>query len=332
MSLLFFYGLLFISALLLTGLIRRHAVLDIPNERSSHQQPTPRGGGLAFVIIFCFALLTGHYWQLIASNFTFACLIACLLVALLGFIDDKKGLPALFRLTGHFAAAAIALSLIGDLPVNVFFNATSSNKAIVCVFLLFYLVWLLNLFNFMDGIDGLAASEALFSCIAAALLYYFQGNLGIIYLPMSLALAVAGFLWWNFPPAKIFMGDVGSGFLGFLLGLLALQASLINPLYFWSWIILLGVFIVDATLTLIARGFRGAPVWQAHCHHAYQHAARYYKSHRQVTAAVWIINIVWLFPWAFVVSQGIVSPLLAVMSAFLPLILLAIRFKAGKAE
>jgi len=334
MGLFFFYSTLFLAALVLTGLIRHYALatqlLDIPNIRSSHQQPTPRGGGLSFVMIFCTALLIGCYWQFLAPRLTFAILSSGILVAALGFIDDRQGLSAGLRLAGHFAAAAIALYAADHLPVIQILGWTVSNRLFLTGFSLFYLVWLLNLFNFMDGIDGLASSEVVFSCLAAVFIYHLQGDFALIYLPLSLAVAVAGFLWWNFPPAKIFMGDVGSGFLGLISGLFALQASLVNPHYFWIWLILLGVFIVDASLTLIIRALQRFAVWEAHCSHAYQQAAKYYKSHRAVTLRVSAINIFWLFPWALLVSQNIVPPVLATGCAFLPLILIMIKFKAGR--
>lgn len=333
MKLILSGGILFFSSLLLTGLIRHYALatqlLDIPNARSSHKRPTPRGGGLSFVLLFCTALLSGLSMRLVQPHFTFAIVLGGALVAVLGFIDDRRGLSAKLRLLGHFIAALFALSLINHLLVVQLFNWTISHKALLILFL-FFLVWMINLFNFMDGIDGLAASEAVFACGAAILLYSLQNNLSLIYFPLCMALTVAGFLCWNFPPAKIFMGDVGSGFLGFVLGLLALQAAVVNPLYFWCWMILLGVFIVDASYTLIRRAMGGALIWQAHCSHAYQHAAQNYKSHRTVTLGIWFINICWLLPWALLVSEKKMIPFVAIACAYLPLIILVVKFKAGK--
>jgi len=145
-------------------------------------------------------------------------------------------------------------------------------------------------------------------------------------------MAVAGFLLWNFPPAKIFMGDAGSGFLGITLGLFSIQAAHIAPQFFYSWLILLGVFIVDATWTLIRRFLRGEKVYEAHRSHAYQFASRQYLSHKTVTLAVAAINTCWLLPIALWVGLGNLNGLLGLMIAYLPLWLLAVHFKAGLAE
>jgi len=147
-----------------------------------------------------------------------------------------------------------------------------------------------------------------------------------------LAAAVLGFLLWNFPPARIFMGDAGSGFLGIVLGVLSLQAAWTNPLLLWAWLILLGVFIVDATLTLLRRLLRGEKVYEAHRSHAYQYASRRFGRHLPVTMAVAALNLVWLLPLAMLVAVGWLDGLLGVLVAYAPLVVLAWRFDAGRAE
>lgn len=168
----------------------------------------------------------------------------------------------------------------------------------------FYLVWLLNLYNFMDGIDGIASVEAISVCLGGALLFLFVGEFKVAQVTLVLAAAVMGFLFWNFPSARIFMGDAGSGFLGIVLGIQSLQAAWIAPQLLWSWIILLGVFIVDATFTLLRRLIRGEKVYEAHRSHAYQFASRHYGRHLPVTLAVFAINFVWLLPFAVLVALG----------------------------
>ncbi|MGR8953673.1 MAG: glycosyl transferase, partial [Gammaproteobacteria bacterium] len=150
--------------------------------------------------------------------------------------------------------------------------------------------------------------------------------------PALLAAAAAGFLHWNFPPAKIFMGDAGSGFLGIVLGLISVQAAWINPHWFWSWLCLLGVFIVDATWTLLQRFRRGEKLHEAHRSHAYQFAARHYGAHKPVTLFVGAVNLLWLLPWAVSIGLGFIDGVLGVAAAYLPLILLAIKFDAGGLE
>jgi Fuc2NAc and GlcNAc transferase len=198
---------------------------------------------------------------------------------------------------------------------------------------LFYLVWLLNLYNFMDGIDGLASIEAITVCLGGALLYLLGfETYGYWSAPILLTMAVAGFLFWNFPPARIFMGDAGSGFLGIILGLFSIQAAWIAPQFFWSWLILLGVFIVDGTWTLARRFISGEKVYEAHRSHAYQNASRHFGSHKKVSLVIGVINVFWLTPLALLVGLAKLNALLGVVLAYLPLILLAVRFSAGASE
>jgi Fuc2NAc and GlcNAc transferase len=147
-----------------------------------------------------------------------------------------------------------------------------------------------------------------------------------------LGCAVAGFLFWNFPPARIFMGDAGSGFLGIILGILSLQAAWISSQLLWAWLILLGVFIVDATVTLIRRLVRGDKIYEAHRSHAYQFASRRFGRHLPVTSAVGVINLVWLLPIALCVTLFGLDGALGLIIAYIPLVILAIRFKAGTLE
>ena len=184
----------------------------------------------------------------------------------------------------------------------------------------------------MDGIDGLASIEAICVCCGAALAAWLSGFHELVWAPLLLAATVMGFLYWNFPPARIFMGDAGSGFLGITLGILSLQASWANSTFLYIWLILLGVFIVDATVTLLRRLVRGDKVYEAHRSHAYQFASRHFGSHRMVTLTVAAINIGWLLPWALAVAVLGVDGLIALILAYLPLVFLALKFNAGGLE
>ncbi len=193
-----------------------------------------------------------------------------------------------------------------------------------------YIVWLLNLYNFMDGIDGLAGIEAITVCCSGALMLWLVNSASSAWLlPVVLAAAVSGFLLWNFPPARIFMGDAGSGFLGITLALLSLQAAWVDPRLLWVWLILLGMFIVDATATLCRRVARGEKFYEAHRSHAYQYASRILGGHRPVTLAIGAINIFWLTPVAGLVAWGKLDGMAGLVLAYLPLLLLVYRYKAG---
>ena len=338
MSIWFFPLAIMILALVFTGLLRRYALsrslMDIPNARSSHSVPTPRGGGVAIVLGFLLALLMLHRWDMLESSLLIGLLGAGAGIALLGFLDDHGHIAARWRLLGHFAAALWVLYWLGGLPPLLLLGFSVELGWLGQCLAVLYLVWLLNLYNFMDGIDGIASVEAICVCLGAALALFvsdaWHPEAG---LPLfCLAGAVAGFLFWNFPPARIFMGDAGSGFLGLMLGALSLQAASIAPQLLWSWLILLGVFVVDATFTLSRRLLRGDRIYEAHRSHAYQYASRRYGSHLPVTAAVAVINLLWLLPIALWVAAGGIDGVVGVLIAYGALLGLAVYFKAGRLE
>lgn len=325
-----------LASLLMTAGLRRYAlarsIIDIPNARSSHSIPTPRGGGVAIVVAFLLTLPLLGQLGLVPPHYLIALGGAGALVAIVGFMDDHGHIAARWRLLGHFSAAIWALAwLEGLAPLNLF-GVSVDLSWIGHALAAFYLVWVLNLYNFMDGIDGIASVEAVSACLGASALYLLSGFTDLIWPPLILAAAVLGFLFWNFPPAKIFMGDAGSGFLGIALGIMSLQAAWVSPALFWAWLILLGVFIVDATVTLTRRFLRGDKVYEAHRSHAYQFASRRYGRHRPVTLAVAAINVLWLFPLAWCVVVLKLDGLTGVVLAYVPLALLAFKFKAGQLE
>lgn len=325
-----------VMALLLTWLLRRYAlarsIIDMPTARSSHTIPTPRGGGVAIVISFLISLPLLLMWDVVASNTVWALFGAGALIAVIGFLDDHGHIAARWRLLGHFSAAAWVLYWLGGFPGLTVLGLTISVSWIGNVLAAFYLVWMLNLYNFMDGIDGLASVEALSTCLGACLIYWLAGYAGLIWLPFLLSMAVLGFLFWNFPPARIFMGDAGSGFLGMILGGLSLQAAWHNTDLLWVWLILLGVFIVDATFTLFRRLINGCKVYEAHRSHAYQFASRQVGSHLPVTLSILAINVFWLLPIALCVALFGLEGFLGVLIAYLPLLILAFKFRAGERE
>ncbi|MBD9461562.1 MraY family glycosyltransferase [Pseudomonas sp. Pdm06] len=336
MTIFFVVFVVFFVSLVLTGGLRRYALarslMDVPNARSSHSVPTPRGGGVAIVLGFLSVLPILAFLGGLSWTFTWALLGAGSGIALLGFLDDHGHIAARWRLLGHFLGAIWALFWLGGLPALELFGFVLDLGWLGHVLAAIYLVWMLNLYNFMDGIDGIASVEAICACLGACLLYWLGGFENLILAPLVLAMAVAGFLYWNFPPARIFMGDAGSGFLGIILGMLSLQAAWSSPKLLWVWLILLGVFIVDATLTLLRRLLRGDKVYEAHRSHAYQFASRHYGRHLPVTLVVTAINLFWLLPLAACVVLWNMDGALALILAYVPLLVLAVRFHAGELE
>lgn len=320
----------------LTAGVRRYAlarsIMDIPNARSSHSVATPRGGGVAIVLSLFLALPILVWADFLSLDASIAVGLSGALVAVIGVVDDHGHIEAKWRLLGHFIAAFCALYWLSGLPGISFFGVILNLGWVGYVLASLYLVWMLNLYNFMDGIDGIASVQAICSCAGACVIYWIIGEKSLIGLPLVLAMAVAGFLCWNFPPAKIFMGDAGSGFLGIVLGILSIQAAWVSSQLLWVWIILLGVFIVDATVTLIRRILRGDKVYEAHRSHAYQFASRHYGKHLPVTLGVLLINFGWLFPVAFFVAVLGLDGLAGVLVAYIPLVILSLKFKAGELE
>ncbi|HDS1818546.1 TPA: glycosyltransferase family 4 protein [Pseudomonas putida] len=336
MMLLWLLPAVLLCSLVMTGMLRRYAlaknIIDVPNARSSHSIPTPRGGGVSIVLAFIAALAVMAFQPGDQADALIALGGAGAVIAVLGFMDDHGHIAARWRLLGHFVAAAWILGWLGGLPALQVFGWTLDLGWLGAVLAAVYLVWLLNLYNFMDGIDGIASIEAITVCLGASLLYWLNGQPSLMTLPLLLAAAVAGFLFWNFPPAKIFMGDAGSGFLGIVLGGLSLQAAWMSSQLFWCWLILLGVFIVDASYTLIRRLLRGDKVYEAHRSHAYQYASRRQGRHLPVTLAVAALNVCWLLPVALSVLLLDVDGVLGLVIAYVPLVLIGAYYRAGSLE
>lgn len=312
----------------------RHKLLDVPNERSSHKNPTPRGGGVAIVLATLVALFVLAATGAVDRDLASALGVGGAAVAAVGYFDDRFRLSAGIRLAVHSAASAWALWQLGGVPEVHFLDHTLSLGVVGHIAGVMGLVWLLNLFNFMDGIDGIAAGEGTFIAVAIALVTWIAtgGVSAVSSFALVLSAACLGFLLWNWPPAKIFMGDVGSGYIGYLVGVLALADARDNPAALPVWLILGGVFVVDATVTLLRRLARGERVYQAHRSHAYQWLARRWGSHARVTISVMLVNVLWLSPCAIVAALHPEMAVLVLLVALVPITVAAILAGAGRPE
>jgi Fuc2NAc and GlcNAc transferase len=326
-----------VASALLTALVRKFAifrgVLDVPNTRSSHVAVTPRGGGLAIVLTATVALAGLALAGMIRPNLLLVLIGGGGAVAFAGFVDDRDSLPAVARLIVHLSAALWAVFWLGGLPAIVLHQQVVQLGWSGDVLAVVGVVWVLNLFNFMDGIDGIAASEAVFVTGGALLPMAICGVSGdVSAAALILGAACLGFLVWNWPPAKIFMGDVGSGYVGYAIATLALAAARQSPVAVWVWLILGGVFFVDASVTLVRRLIRGERVYQAHRSHAYQWLARRWGSHRRVTIVVMWVNCLWLLPCALLAALHPAYAAVATVASLAPLVALAIAAGAGRGE
>jgi Fuc2NAc and GlcNAc transferase len=310
----------------------RFSKMDIPNERSSHQTPTPRGGGLSCVATSIVGFLLLILDNTLDRTDLLALCFAGIIVAITGHLDDRQKISgAMIRLVLHAIGAIVLMIGIGFPSQISIFDQAVNTGIIGSILGVIYLMWLLNLFNFMDGTDGIAASEAIFVCVAGAILnYHTLSDINLSAAAVVLAASTFGFILYNWSPAKIFMGDVGSGYLGIVIGGLSLIAANQDPELLWMWIILLAVFVSDATITLICRLLRKQKPHVAHRSHAYQHLAIRFNSHAKVALLVLAINVAWLFPIAFLVANKQLVGTTGVVIAYIPLLIAALVLGAGK--
>jgi len=279
------YIILLLLSFTLTYIIKnyyiKNAILEEVNERSSHTVPTPHGGGIAIVITWFVGIGYLYFNNQIESDLFFA-LVMGIIISVVSYFDDIYDLSPKVRLLAQGVVAFGGLYFIGGFDSLNLFVFNIDNQIITNVFAFLLIVWFINLYNFLDGINGYAGSEAIFLSIAG-LLIFGGAHFGV------LAVAVLGFLYWNWNKAKIFMGDVGSTLLGYNVAIFTLYYANQEPLNLWIWITLFGLFWFDATLTLLRRKLNGEKLSQAHKKHAYQRLNQSGWSHYKVTN--WSIGV-----------------------------------------
>jgi Fuc2NAc and GlcNAc transferase len=320
-------GLGLLAADRLTRLIRQGAlafgIMDLPNERSAHSRPTPRGGGLAIVALGSLATLLITLFGILPAHVAVALLGGGLVVAAVGLIDDWRGMRWRFRVGAQLAAAAWALHWLGGFPTLDLGVARLGLGLFGYPLALLGLVWATNFFNFMDGIDGIAAGEAVTVGLVGGGLLLASGRYGLAAVAFATAGAAAGFLRHNWMPARIFLGDVGSTWLGFTLCTLAIASANTGAVPMITWGILLGVFVFDGTVTLARRVWNGHPVHAPHRQHAFCRAMRWGWSHARVTRGVIGLNVV----LAAIAVATWVAPALLIPGAAMGLALLAAAYR-----
>lgn len=294
--------------------------IDQPGSRSSHQRPTVRGGGVVFVTVLLLAAIPGvlpewnsplSMWQLV--------LIGCIM--LVGLIDDLAPLSAILRLIIQLLVCSLLLW-----PVAQQFGWSS----LTYVGFTLCAVWLVNLYNFMDGIDGIAAIQSICVATGMALVFWWQDQLVLSQFCLLLVAVSLGFLCWNFPQAKVFMGDAGSCSLGVIFVTLVLLAGEQMQTALCALLLLMSVFIVDASWTLLVRLCTGQKIWTAHNLHAYQKLSRRLHSHVKVTTAVLAYNVVWVIPLTFSYVSGYLHFSVVATLCMLPVLCACVSLQAGR--
>lgn len=280
-----------VTWLLTSSRLRRH-LMDHPNERSLHDTPTPRIGGIGICAGVLLAFIAMAALGLTLPS-TFAFLSGgALIVLVISFIDDVRSLSVAFRIPFHFISAGAlfvaGLSLERILIGGVVIGLPETVGVIVSVL---YVVWMVNLYNFMDGMDGFAGGMSLIGFGVFALLAADQGSAVIAAISASISGAALGFLLFNFPPAKVFMGDVGASTLGFFAAGLSLWADRHDVVPLWLSVLIFSPFIADATVTLFRRAFNRERIWQAHRDHYYQKLVRLGWGHRKTVIAEYLLML-----------------------------------------
>ncbi len=295
----------FISSLVVTELVRRYSiknnVIDIPNHRSSHERPTPRGGGVVISLSIIVGIINAFYMGLIPYSIFISLLVSVLIISIAGWLDDHKDLAFYWRMLFYSIACIWSMLWTGSLDaIKVGTYSLQLSPFIGTVITFLGLIWLTNLYNFMDGSDGIAAIQAICAGIFAGSILFVEGQTGLAMVCFFVASSSLGFLYWNWSPAKIFMGDIGSCVLGFVFGALAVISDLLGVLSVYIWCILLSVFICDATFTLFKRMFQGEKWYKAHREHAYQKLIQMGMSHRLLAIVFLIFNLCVIWPIAFI--------------------------------
>lgn len=309
---------------LLASRVRLYALdrlLDVPNERSSHSVPTPRGGGLAIAFTALGGIILAAILHWIDWNLAIALVGGGAMIAAIGWIDDHRSLSALTRFAVQFLSAGWAIYWLGGLPSLSIGSATLHIGIFGSILGIIGIVWAINLYNFVDGIDGLAAGEAISTGVIGGLILLAMGQKGLATVSLIIAAANAGFLPLNWAPARLFMGDVGSGMLGYLFAVLAIASENSGAVPLLLWVLLLGAFVFDATVTLCRRIAHGERWYHAHHSHAYQRMVQAGKSHAQVSSTILVINlalallaiVAWLRPALFLIAIGAGTVLLSII-------------------
>jgi Fuc2NAc and GlcNAc transferase len=286
------YFAVFITTILGVAIFRRWSlrrkIFDIPNERSSHTEPTPKGGGvvICLVCLSTFFIYTGFS----GGNFYWSYFAGAIIVAAVSLIDDIKHISPFIRILFHSLAAGLVVRQLGGFEtLYIPFYGVVYTEIFAYILAFLWIVWLINAYNFMDGIDGIAATQAVTAGLGWCLIGLILGVENSWFYSGVLAMSSFGFLLFNWQPAKIFMGDVGSAFLGYsfavlpLLELKNIENPVIASLIPWIAILTVWFFVFDSVLTFFKRLFRGEKVWQAHREHIYQQMVISGLSHSFVT-------------------------------------------------
>ncbi len=304
-------------------------MLDIPNERSSHNVPTPRGGGIIICLVsvatfFIYSMVSGE-------NFYWAYFAGAAIVAVISLLDDIRTISPFWRIMFHSLAAGLAVWSLGGFEVILVpFYGIIQIGFWVNIFTFLWILWLINAYNFMDGIDGIVATLRVTVGFGWGLTGLFWGLEDIAFYGCVLAVSSMGFLLLNWQPAKIFMGDVGSAFLGYtfavipLLALKRMESPEAESILPWIAVVFVWFFVFDSVLTFFKRLFRGEKVWQPHREHIYQKLVIAGIPHSKVTGIYGLGSVILVFVVWYVLKNSMIFDLIVFAAVIIETILLVV--------
>ncbi len=293
---------IFVASAGLIGDLFHHARerkwLVVPGKRSSHAAPTPSGAGIVIVLMVLASAAALHGLQMIDPSIVLTIIVGGGAIAFVSWLDDIRGVPARYRLITQFAAALAALWWLGPITsLDLGFASLPFGVVIGSFITVLGVMWMSNLVNFMDGTDGLVGSQTIFVSLAIGISLLISGAMGPALILFVLTAAAAGFLAWNWHPAKVFLGDVGAVFIGYLFAVLTVWTETTGAVPLLAWAILLSPFIVDASLSTIRRLWRGHPLLEGHREFAFHRAVRRGLSHAHIALVFIAIDLLLLIPF-----------------------------------
>lgn len=315
----------FATGILLFFFKKTSFFLDIPNNRSSHIDEVPTAGGLSIVFSFLI-LISVMLFNGFSTNLFLILLYSCLAISILSLIDDSINLSPFLRIIFHLIIAISSIFLINDnfKILELLEEHYGLSQVFILLVLIAYLVWMTNLYNFMDGINGIAIIQSITTFFGLSFIFVELDIPFLLFLNLGLGFICLGFLPWNFPKAKIFMGDTSACFLGLIIGILSLIGLSLDFRIFWCYFLMMSFFIYDATFTLFYRLHKREKIHEAHRKHIYQLLASSLRSHTRVTVLVFLFNSLWLFPICLLYFFSVINIFAALICSFLPVMFLFI--------
>ena len=331
MSYLFFVGGVFVTSVLACyvylKVASRYGPYAIPNFRSLHRTVIPRGGGLAVAVAVLAGIVAWHFYQHLSFAELMIFLVGGGVSALAGFADDRLDIRPRYRLAIQLLAIIWLCVWTGGLPALDLGFAKLQLGWVGTLLVIIAFMWFYNLYNFIDGIDGMASSATTFIGITMATIMFIEHEFVLALILAMLTIGSVGFLLFNWPPARMFMGESGTSFISYMLSAVILVSLSRNVISIWIWLIVFGCYFSDTTITTFIRALRfGRSFYLPHRSHAYQNLARIWNSHLKVVLIVLGIDLLWLIPFTWVAREYKAYGIIAAVAAYTPLVFLALKY------